>query len=81
MKKCRFCGANLRNDKSNHCSKKACKNEARKCCTQFLECGHPCYGYNNEKAHAPCLHEECVAKDEAKTLSENADSYCAVCYI
>lgn len=81
MKKCRFCGANLRNAKANHCSKKACKNESKKCCSAFLDCGHPCYGYNNEKEHGPCLHEDCVAKDEKLTLGQNADSYCSVCQI
>jgi len=81
-KKCRFCGANLRNEKVNHCSKRACKNEAKKCCGSFLDCGHPCYGYNNERVHAPCLHEDCVAKDErATTLGDNSESYCSVCYV
>lgn len=80
-KKCRFCGANIRNQMVNHCSKRVCKNEARKCCTKFLDCGHPCYGYNNEEEHPPCLHEDCVAKNEDLTLGENADSFCVVCYV
>jgi hypothetical protein len=50
-------------------------------CKEFLGCGHPCYGYGNEKVHPPCLHEDCVSKDEQKTLGENSDSYCSICYV
>ena len=37
--------------------------------------------YNNEIAHPTCLHPECVEKNEDLTLGENADSYCAICYV
>ena len=47
----------------------------------FLPCGHGCYGCSNETEHPPCLHEECVAKDEQKTLGENSDSFCVICYV
>lgn len=80
-KKCRFCGCIVNNRGANLCNKKACKNEARKCCASFKECGHPCYGYGHEKAHPPCLNEECVAKNEDLTLGENADSFCVICYV
>jgi hypothetical protein len=83
QKKCRFCQCNIKNtSKVNYCSKRDCKNQSRQCCTAFLEkCGHPCYGYNLEVAHAPCLHEDCVAKDEEATHGDNADSFCVVCYV
>lgn len=54
---------------------------ARTCCSQFKECGHPCYGYGYELTHPPCLHEECVAKNEELTLGENADAFCVICYV
>ncbi len=81
MRKCRFCGCNIRIRDINHCSKRACKNESRKCCVKSLDCGHPCFGYHGEATHAPCLHEDCVSKDEQPTLGENADSFCSICYI
>ena len=82
QKKCRFCGCNIKRDNVNFCSKKVCKNQARQCCAAFLEgCGHPCYGYNGEAEHPPCLHEECVAKNEELTLGDNADTYCVICYV
>ena len=63
-KKCRFCGGVLKSKRSATCGKKECANQARKCCKKDLPCSHPCYGYTNETVHPPCLHEECVAKDE-----------------
>lgn len=81
-KKCRFCGVSLReNSHSNICAKKNCKKEAKNCCKAFLDCDHPCYGYDGEKEHPSCLHEDCVAKDEKKTLEQNADSFCTICYV
>lgn len=81
-KKCRFCLAVLKpNQRGGVCSKRECKQMAWRCCSQFLACGHGCYGGGNEQVHPPCLHEECVAKDESHTLGENADSFCVICYV
>ena len=80
MKKCRFCQAPIKG-KMSVCSKAACKRQSWACCASFLECGHPCYGYGRETEHPPCLHEDCVGKNEEKTLGDNADSYCVICYV
>ena len=36
---------------------------------------------NNERAHPPCLNEECVAKNEELTLGENSESFCTICFV
>ena len=46
----------------------------------MLACGHPCCGFAGEQRCLPCLDEGCVMKNEAATLSVNADSYCSICY-
>ena len=82
QKKCRFCQANVKNQRQNYCSKKQCKTMARTVCSEFLEgCGHPCYGSARETQHPACLHNDCVEKNEDPTLGENADSYCSICYV
>jgi E3 ubiquitin-protein ligase MYCBP2 len=50
-----------------------------KTCDKVLACGHSCCGFSGEK-NVPCLDEKCVAKNEALTLGQNADSYCNICY-
>ncbi|TNV71137.1 hypothetical protein FGO68_gene10196 [Halteria grandinella] len=81
-KKCRFCQAVLKaNQRNNVCSKRECKQMSYRCCVAFLPCGHGCYGGSNETVHPPCLHEDCVGKDETKTLGENSDSFCVICYV
>ncbi len=51
-----------------------------KSCEKLLACGHPCCGFKDEEKCMPCLNEECVNKDESLTFSNNADSYCTICY-
>lgn len=81
QKKCRFCGSNIRRGNDLVCTKRMCKWQARQCCNSQLECGHGCYGYGMEQRHPSCLHEECVAKEEAPTLGENTESFCTICYV
>eukprot|EP00347_Sterkiella_histriomuscorum_P011168 403373493 len=79
--KCRFCKAVLKNDKQNFCTKQECSQKSWNICKAFNPCGHPCYGSSNEQVHPPCLHEDCVSKNEDLTLGENSDSFCVICYI
>ena len=52
-----------------------------KACDKLHECGHPCSGFRGEEVCLPCLDENCVDKAPELTLSENADSYCVICYV
>jgi hypothetical protein len=79
QRKCKFCQCNIRGNKVV-CTKRRCKYQMGQCCATLLECGHACAGQNWEPQHPPCLHEDCVKKDEGPTLGENVDSFCSICY-
>lgn len=53
----------------------------KKSCNKILKCGHSCGGFAKEPECLPCLDPECVEKNEQLTLSQNADSYCSICFI
>lgn len=50
------------------------------CDRLHYECRHPCGGARGEENCPPCLHEDCVKKDEQKTLGCTNDSNCVICY-
>ena len=52
-----------------------------KSCDKMLPCGHHCCGFRGEEECLPCLHEDCVEKDPQLTLSDDASSYCVICYV
>ncbi len=62
------------------CRKPDCMDLMNKSCDKVHGCGHACNGFAGEQICLPCLHEDCVAKDQQKTLGSNADSYCIICY-
>ncbi|CDW84412.1 myc binding protein 2 [Stylonychia lemnae] len=85
-RECRFCKQNY---KDSYISEHAvfddvcigCAQYAEQSChRQYYECNHKCYGARGEENCLPCLHPECVAKNEAKTLGSDMNSTCPVCY-
>ena len=88
-RKCRFCQNEIKNAGNKNakpafkdvCDQEECVDLMNKSCDKVLPCGHLCCGFRGEEQCLPCLNEECVDKNEALTLSENADSYCVICYV
>jgi len=63
------------------CDSAECRRKQQTFCQFVNPCGHFCFGMNGDKAHPPCLEPSCVAADkEKKTLGENKDSFCSICW-
>jgi E3 ubiquitin-protein ligase MYCBP2 len=81
--RCRFCNCHI--DKGlKVCSDGPCMQKQREVCQFKQKCGHFCYGHNQcqvgDAKHPPCLNPICVKQNPKKTLEEDEDSFCTICY-
>ena len=81
-KKCRFCDAELNGlnigPDNDVCNSPNCKERYLISCKKKLNCGHKCFGVNNEKECPPCIDKEC--KQYGGLFDQDKDAYCPICY-
>ncbi|CAI2364881.1 unnamed protein product [Moneuplotes crassus] len=83
--RCRYCSEPIKARRKGGafrfvCKSKECKSLKKEGCSKKLPCGHYCNGISREKHCLPCLHPDCVNKDQSKTLGENDNSNCVICF-
>lgn len=83
--KCRFCNKIIEEVKgkvvSNVCNSPHCQSQLNASCKRKHDCGHGCAGFKDERIHPPCLNEACVSTDPSKTLDNNENSWCSICFV
>ena len=62
------------------CKSKEWKNYSKEWCDKKLRCGHYCKGLSREPECLPWLHPDWVHQNEGKTLGENENSNCVICF-
>ena len=93
QRKCRVCHNHFKTMQTKStlpafdeiCNSDECMLYIENACSEInKKCIHPCYGakckQNDEDVCIPCLHTDCVKKDEKLTLGLHIDEYCMICY-
>lgn len=70
-KHCRYCMKTIKSNAS-HCKDEDCKKRYRTSCKKQLNCGHICFGTNEETQCSKCLEEVCGG---------SGNDYCTICHI